>query len=378
LSDANLLYSDVESDLRSSVRDLLSDRCPPETLLSTVEGDRPYDDALWYTLRAELGLAGLAVPESLGGQGASTREVGLVLEELGRAVAPVPFLGSTVLATSVLLATDTTAAPATGLLHRLATGQATAALTVPLSTPPDAPFPNTVRAGADGSLSGSVRTVADARFADVLVVPAVGPEGVPGLYEVDTTAPGATRTDAVALDLTRPITDVTFDASPGRGLASADTAVAALKRGLLTGAGLLASEQLGLAQWCLDETVHYLKGRYQFGRPVGSFQALKHRLADLWLELVAARAAARYAADMLATGDPDTGVAVAIAQSYCGTVALRAAEECVQLHGGIGMTWEHPAHLYLKRAKADAIALGTPGRHRATLAGLVDLPSPGS
>lgn len=132
-----------------------------------------------------------------------------------------------------------------------------------------------------------------------------------------------------------------------------------------------------MAQWCLDETVRYLGERHQFGRVVGSFQSLKHRLADLWLEVVSARAAARNAADALASGAADAALAVAVAQAYCGPMAVRAAEEAVQLHGGIGMTWEHPAHLYLKRAKADEIALGTPGRHRATLAGLVGLPPTG-
>ncbi|GAA1191632.1 hypothetical protein GCM10009675_02510 [Prauserella alba] len=179
----------------------------------------------------------------------------------------------------------------------------------------------------------------------------------------------------VSFDLTRPIADVTFQGAAATRLAGPDHAPAAVSGALRTGAGLLASEQLGLAQWCLDETVEYLKGRYQFGRPVGSFQALKHRLADLWLELVGARAAARYAADTLARRDADAPVAVAVAQSYCAQTAVHAAEECIQLHGGIGMTWEHPAHLYLKRAKASQVAFGAPGRHRAVLGDLVDLPA---
>jgi alkylation response protein AidB-like acyl-CoA dehydrogenase len=180
----------------------------------------------------------------------------------------------------------------------------------------------------------------------------------------------------VSLDLTRPIADVTLTGAQGTRLAGPDRAASAVDGALRTGAGLLASEQVGIAQWCLDATVAYLRERHQFGRPVGSFQALKHRLADLWQELVLARAAARYAADTLATDDPDAPVAVSTAQSLCGTVAVHAAEECVQLHGGIGMTWEHPAHLYLKRAKANEIALGTPEQHRALLAPLVNLPGP--
>jgi alkylation response protein AidB-like acyl-CoA dehydrogenase len=372
---ADLLYSDVEDDLRTAVHDVLADRCPPEAVLARVEGEQPYDPELWRLLAAELGLAGLLVPEELGGQGASAREAAVVLEVLGGAVAPVPFLGSAILATSALLGCDTADRTVAGLLARLAAGEATAALAVPLSTAPGAGFPTVVRADAGGRLTGRVTSVADAIGADVLVVPAVGPHG-PGLYEVAVTA--AVVEPFSSLDLTRPLADVGFEASAGRLLPAAGPggAAAALDTALLTGAGLLASEQAGVAQWCLDATVDYLGQRHQFGRAVGSFQSLKHRLADLWLEVVSVRAAARAAADALATGSPDAAVATAVAQSYAAGVAVHAAEEAVQLHGGIGMTWEHPAHLYLKRAKADEIALGTPGRHRAALAGLVGLPAP--
>ncbi|WP_116113327.1 acyl-CoA dehydrogenase family protein [Amycolatopsis ruanii] len=363
---SDLLYSEVEEDLRASVRDLLGDQAGFSAVLARTESAEPYDLKLWRTLATDLGLAGLAVPESLGGQGASYREVAVVLEELGRSVAPVPFLGSAVLATAALQA-----AGDTELLPRLAAGEVVGALAVPLTSAPDAGFPGGVSANTEGALSGAVRTVADASVADVLTVPAVGPDG-PGLYAVEKTA--ATVTEVVSLDLTRRLADVSLDNASSRLLVSGPGAEAALRQALLVGAGLLASPQVGVAQWCLDETVAYLKQRYQFGRPVGSFQALKHRLADLYLEIVSARATARYAADTLATGDSDVPVAVAVAQSTCSAVALHAAEEAVQLHGGIGMTWEHPAHLYLKRAKSDELALGTPGRHRAALAGLVNLP----
>ncbi|WNI14730.1 acyl-CoA dehydrogenase family protein [Actinacidiphila sp. ITFR-21] len=366
----NLLYTDVEDTLRAAVRDVLADRCPPAAVLGRIEGGEPYDPALWRVLAADLGLAGLLVPEKLGGQGASAREAAVVLEELGGAVAPVPFLGSAVLATSALLGCDPADPGVAALLGRLAGGAATATLAVPLSTAPGDPFPHSVRADADGRLTGTVTSVADAVTADVAVVAAVGPEG-PGLYEVAAAEVAVRRFGA--LDLTRPPADLRLEAAAGRLLPAADPA-AALGSALLTGAALLASEQLGVAQWCLDETVRYLGERRQFGRIVGSFQSLKHRLADLWLEVVNARAAARAAADAVASEAVDAAVAVRVAQAYVSGVAVRAAEEAVQLHGGIGMTWEHPLHLYLKRAKADTIALGTPGRHRAALAALVDLP----
>jgi alkylation response protein AidB-like acyl-CoA dehydrogenase len=178
------------------------------------------------------------------------------------------------------------------------------------------------------------------------------------------------------LDLTRRISDLTLDGTPARRVAVAADAVAALRSALTFGAGLLASEQVGLADWCLESTVDFTRTRYQFGRPVGSFQALKHRMADIWAEVTSARAVARAAADALAVGAPDTALLVAVAAAHCSDVAVRAAEECLQLHGGIGMTWEHPVHLYLGRAKTSQIALGTPDRHRTTLATLADLPPP--
>ncbi|HEX5567554.1 MAG TPA: acyl-CoA dehydrogenase family protein [Streptomyces sp.] len=373
----DLLHSEVEEELRASVRALLTDRCPATSVLARCETAEPYDRELWQTLARDLGAAGLAVPEAAGGAGASVREAAVVLEELGRAAAPTPYLGSAVLATTALLAlVEDGGTEADALLAELASGERTATLAVPLSTAPgtDA-FPASVRADGAGTLTGAVTSVADAVTADVLLVPAVGREG-PGLYAALAGAKALTVTPRTSLDLTRPLADLTFTGTAARRLAGPGRAPAAVERALRTGAGLLASEQLGIAEWCLTAAVGHLTERWQFGRRLGSFQALKHRLADLWLDVVGARAAARYAAGTLAADDPDAPVAVAVAASHCGELAVRAAEECVQLHGGTGMTWEHPAHLYLKRAKADQIALGTPDHHRAALAALVDLPAP--
>lgn len=358
----NLLYTDVEDQLRASVRDLLGDRAQPAAVLARCESDQPYDLGLWRSL-CDLGATALHVPEELGGQGASVRETAVVMEELGRFVAPVPFLGSAVLATTALLGCE--AGPdVRSLLDSLGSGEV-GTLAVSLATAPGSAFPASVRAAADG-LHGQVRTVADAGPASVFLVPAVGTDG-PELHAV--AADQVTVTPVVSLDLTRPVADLALAGAASTLLAGPDSAGSAVDSALWTGAGLLASEQLGVAEWCLDTTVAYLKERHQFGRPVGSFQALKHRLADVWQDLVLTRATARNAAD-----DPSPRTA-SIAQSLGSPVTVHAAEEAVQLHGGIGMTWEHPAHLYLKRAKADAIALGTAGRHRQLLAPLIDLPA---
>ncbi|MFD6229149.1 acyl-CoA dehydrogenase family protein [Streptomyces sp. NPDC060232] len=364
---ADLLYSEAEEELRAAVRSLLAARCDAKAVLARAETGRPHDPALWRTLAVEIGTAGLLVPEKLGGQGAGHREAAVVLEELGRAVAPVPYLTSAVLATEILLGCDT--AEAAPLLAELASGHTVCAPAVALTLAPGAPLPAPVRDSGGGILTGTVNAVADAVAADVLLVPADT-----GLYAVR--AADTAVTPLVALDLTRPLATVTLEAAPGTRLADPATARAAIAGALLSAAGLLASEQVGLAEWCLTETVAHVKGRYQFNRPVGSFQALKHRLARLWLDVASARAAARAAADALATGAPDAPLTIAVAQAYCSGVAVRAAEECVQLHGGIGMTWEHPAHLYLKRAKADSLALGTAGHHRGLVADFAELPAP--
>ncbi|MFF4520870.1 acyl-CoA dehydrogenase family protein [Streptomyces bluensis] len=357
----DLLYTEEEDALRAAVRDLLDDHCDAAGVIVRTESDAPHDLELWKALSADMGLAGLLVPEARGGQGATHREAAVVLEELGRAVAPVPYLTSAVVATEALLACG----GVEDLLAELASGRTIGALAVALNTAPGGPY-KVVRE-ENGTLHGELTAVADAAVADVLLVPA--DDG--GLYAVDASA--ATAIPRVSLDLTRPLANVVLHGAQGRRLGDAEPAV---RRALRAGAGLLASEQLGLAEWALTETVRYLKERRQFNRPVGGFQALKHRLAQLWLELVSLRAAARNAADALATGSDDTDVAVAVAQAYAAPVAVHAAEEALQLHGGIGMTWEHPVHLYLKRAKADAIAYGTAGGHRAALAELVDLPAP--
>jgi alkylation response protein AidB-like acyl-CoA dehydrogenase len=377
----DLRYSEAEEELRGVVRGLFADRSPWPALLALIETTEPGDPALWRALATDLGCAGLLIPEDQGGAGATYREAAVVAEETGYAVAPVPYLGSSVVATATLLGSGDE------LLAGLASGQVTAALAVPFAQPP----PRTVQGAASSGvravlqepgdapdllrLSGQVSGVADALAADVLLVPA---EGKPfALCAVETAAGGVTPAPVVSLDATRPLADLVFDKAPGRVLAVNEAAGAAVLAGLWAGAAMLASEQLGVAQRCLDMTVAYVKERRQFARPVGSFQALKHRLADVWIAVTQARAAARYAAACLAGGDPDTPVAVALAKAACGEAAVQAAQECVQLHGGIGFTWEHPAHLLLKRAKSGSIAFGTPDRHRAALARMVGLPPAG-
>ncbi|MFC9967463.1 acyl-CoA dehydrogenase family protein [Nocardia ignorata] len=363
MTDVDLLYTEVEDDLRAVVRSVLTAHCEPGAVTALYDGDRALVDGLWKNIAVDLGLAGLLVPEADGGAGASAREAAVVLEELGRFVAPVPFLTSAVVATTALLGSGS------ALLGQLAAGERTAALAVPLTTAAHGALP-TVSAD-DGRLTGTVTSVAGALEADVLLVPATGPGGI-ALYAVATA--DARLTAVVSLDMTRQLADLEFDGAAGE-LVVAD-GEAAVRRALAAGTALLASEQYGVARWCLDETVAYLRERRQFGRVVGGFQAIKHRLADLYTAVESGNAAARYAAATLATDDTDAPVAASVAQAFCSDLAVHAGEEAVQLHGGMGMTWEHPAHLYLKRAKADQLAFGTAGAHRVRLAELVEVPRP--
>jgi alkylation response protein AidB-like acyl-CoA dehydrogenase len=432
VSSVDLLYTDTERSLAAALDDILAARSGPEGVIARTEQPETYDVALWKALASDIGIGGLLVPEALGGAGASYRELAAAAERLGAFVAPVPYLGSAVVATAVTLAAakaavaadsaeaaaatamaapgasaasrlfalrQATAAQAAGnpsagaaadLLRRLAGGAVTAALAVPATAAPAAALPergvalaSTVRlagtrqgdaAAGIFRLRGTIASVADALPADVLLVPA---EGVPnGLYLVEAGAPGVHRVPVTSLDMTRQLCDITLDDAPARQVAVGANANAAVQAGLVAGAAVLAAEQLGVAQRCLDMTVAYAKERRQFARQIGSFQGLKHRLADLWAAIAQARAVSRYAAACLASDDPDTPVAVALAKSTCCEAAVTAAQECVQMHGGIGFTWEHPAHLYLKRAKAASLAFGTPGAHRAALAALVNLPGP--
>ena len=368
-----LLYSEPEEELRTAVADLLADRAPWAAVPARTESDEPYDPELWKALGSGIGAAGLLVPEELGGAGASLREAAVVAEELGKAVAPVPFLGN-LTATALLLAAresgNGTVATADDLLGRIASGEVTAAVAIPFTRSPDTTYKGRVsvtpwppREGVhEARLTGRITSVADALPADVLLVPSDG-----SIYVVQ--AADARRTPVTSLDMTRVLCDIELDDTPGHLLA---IRYEPLSKALLSAAAVLASEQLGLAEQCLKTTVEYVKTRHQFGRPVGSYQGLKHRLAQLWVQIAQARAVARYAAS--ATGD-EQEIAVAVAQAHCSAVAVQAAEECVQMHGGIGFTWEHPAHLYLKRAKSASIALGSPARHRRRLAELVELPA---
>ncbi|MET0822239.1 MAG: acyl-CoA dehydrogenase family protein, partial [Aeromicrobium sp.] len=245
----------------------------------------------------------------------------------------------------------------------------TACLAVPWDTAPGELLPHLV--AVDGLVSGSVRSVAGVGDGPLVLPVTVDGQTAVAIASVD--APGVGLAPVTSLDTTRPLTDVTLDGVAVQVLATGQRAVDALDAALERAVVALAAEQVGLASWCLSTTVAHVQQRRQFGRLLGSFQALKHRLANLWIEVESASVAAEAAA----TTTADRAVLASVAQSLCSEVALHTAEECIQMLGGIGMTWEHPAHVYLKRALVDLSALGTPEQHRQRLATLVDLPPAG-
>lgn len=357
-SQFSLLETEDEKELAQTLRGLLNKRAEWQSVLARTEQEQSTDGELWKQIAGELGLAGLAVPEELGGAGASWREVGVVMTELGRYTAPVPYLGSAVLATAALLhAGDRT------LVSEIASGAKTAALLVPFTASATAAFDPTVTV-SEGRLTGTVPVVADALAADVLVVPAAD-----GLYAV--AASEATVAATLSLDMTRQLADVTLDGAQGTSLGG--DAAGAVRHALTIGAAMLACEMHGVAQNALDTAVAYMKQRYQFGRLIGSYQGLKHRMADVAVSVSQLAAAAKYAAACAGADDADLPVATAVAKAHASVTAVKAAEECLQMHGGQGMTWENPSHVMLKRAKADSLALGRADAHRAWLGELIGL-----
>ncbi|MDQ3053018.1 MAG: acyl-CoA/acyl-ACP dehydrogenase [Actinomycetota bacterium] len=368
-----LVINEDQEALRTAVRDLLSDHASWASVLARAETDAPYDISLWERLSHDLGVTGLLIPEEFGGAGGNARDLAVISEQLGAFVAPVPFLGSAVLATAALVAVRSEPV-ASELLRRLAGGETTATLGISATTVPGGVLSTTVQS-VGGLLTGTVTPVVDLAAAEHIIV-LTWDEGEPALYAIAPDAATAVVSAITPLDLTRPIGGLELAAAPGRLIVRGDPALAAVATALVTGAAMLAAEQIGVAQWALDTTVAYLKDRHQFGRPIGSFQALKHRMAQVWRRVGLARAAALAAADALAgESDPDEiARVVAVAASYCSETSVFATEEMIQLHGGIGMTWEHPAHLYLGRAKADELILGAPDQHRTRLADLVGLP----
>ena len=334
--------TDEQRGLRDALRTLLGKRSDSAAVRRAAEEPAGYDTTLWKVLCEQIGVAALGVPEELGGAGAGVRELQIVSEELGRTLTPAPMLGSAVLATALVNDLDDAQAKQS-LLPRIAAGTIAAV----------------AWAGADGlwsdgamevdgdRLSGTAHFVLDGDIAEILLVVADG-----AVYEIDTSL--AERTHTPTMDATRRLASVRLSGAQGRRIGPAD-ARPVLRTALDTAVIALAAEQVGAAAAVLDMTIAYSLVRHQFGRPIGSFQALKHRMADLHVLLEAARSAAYAAGD--GTLHPSA------AKAYCSEAFQTIAGEAIQLHGGIAITWEHDAHLYFKRAHGSVALFGSPRVH---------------
>jgi alkylation response protein AidB-like acyl-CoA dehydrogenase len=373
------LNEDQET-LAKYARDFLTNECPTAFVRTMMESDTAHDPS-FYSKMAGLGWMGIAIPEEFGGQGMTYVDLAVLLEETGRAVLPGPFFATVGLAAPVILEAggdDQRKA----LLTPLAAGERTA--TVAYTEPNarvDASGIEMTAQSANGSfsLSGIKSFVLDAHVADTLVVAARTSDGgdpTEGitLFAVDANADGVTISQLTAMDSTRRLCEIRFDGvtvGPDMLLGQVDKGWSPLERGLQKAAALLSAECVGGAAQVMDMSVEYARNRIQFGRPIGSFQAVKHKCADMLVDVELARSAMYFAAWAASDEESELPLAASMAKSFCSDAYLRVATNGIHVHGGIGFTWEHDMHLYFKRAKADEVLLGDPTYHRDLVARLV-------
>jgi alkylation response protein AidB-like acyl-CoA dehydrogenase len=365
----NFAFSEEQEELRRAVRRFLEDKSPePEVrrLMETTEG---YDPAVWSQMAKQLGLQALHIPEEYGGAGFTYVELVVVLEEMGRALLCAPFFSTVALAANAVLTCADDEAKK-DLLPGMASGETIATLALTEDSARwdlDAVTLVATRRGDGFRLDGHKMFVLDGHVADLILVVARTGSGL-GLFAVEGDAAGVTRTPLTTMDQTRKQARLEFSATPARLVGGEGDAGAGLASTLDLAAVALAAEQVGGAQRCLEMSVEYAKVRVQFGRPIGSFQAIKHKCADMLLEVESARSAAYYAGWSAAHAPEELPVVACLAKAYCSDAYFHAAAENIQIHGGIGFTWDHPAHLYFRRAKTSELLLGDPAYHRELLA----------
>jgi alkylation response protein AidB-like acyl-CoA dehydrogenase len=371
-------FSEEQEALRRVVRAFLDDTSPPAEVRRLMATEAGFEPTMWRRMGTELGLQGLAVPEEYGGAGGGLVEVGLVLEEMGRALLCAPYFASAVLATTALLRCADEPARKRWL-PGLASGEliGTFAITEDSARWDRAGVTLAARPSGDRwLLSGHKTFVLDGAMADVIVTVARMPDGV-GVFLVDGDAAGLARTTLPTMDQTRRQARLEYRDVAATPVQTEGDGWQLVSEVLDRAAAALAAEQCGVAARALDMAVEYAKVRHQFGRPIGSFQAIKHMLADVLVDLESARAAAHFALLAADHGDPDLPAVASLAKAFCSDACLSATTENIQVHGGIGFTWEHPAHLYLKRAKTAQLLLGDPTYHRELLAQRIGLaPTP--
>ncbi len=365
----NFAFSEEQEELRRITRQFLESKSPETEVRRLMETTEGYDPAVWSQMANELGLQSLVIPEEYGGQGFTYVELTVVLEEMGRALLAAPFYSTVVLATNAILHSGDEAAKKE-LLPGIASGETIATLAL---TEPNGKWDlsgveaTATRDGDSWTIDGTKMFVLDGHVADLIVVAARTGEGL-SLFSVAGDAAGLTRTPLATMDQTRKQAKLEFAGVPATLIGTDGGADEVLGRVLDLAVVALAAEQVGGAQKVLDMSVEYAKDRVQFGRPIGSFQAIKHKCADMLLEVESAKSAAYYAAWCAAELNDELPEVACLAKAYCSEAYFHSAAENIQIHGGIGFTWEHPAHLYFKRAKSSELLFGDPTYHRELLA----------
>jgi alkylation response protein AidB-like acyl-CoA dehydrogenase len=366
-------FTSDQTLLKSSARAFLDEHCKPATVRLLWEDARGESEAMWKEM-AQLGWLGLSLPEEHGGSGLGMVETALLLEELGRAAYPGPYW-PTVLAGQAIAEAGTDSQKKRWL-GAIAGGGARATLTLldaDLDWNPSALATRADRTTSGWQLTGTKRYVAWSHVADVLLIPARAPEG-PSLFLVDPSASGLTSSPLQSMDPGLRLAHLTLDRVPVRAdeaLGAPGSAGALVARLLRRGAIGAAAEMLGAARRCLDMAVGYAKVREQFGQPIGSFQAIRHKCAEMLLETENSHAAVYYAAWALDAGADDAETAASIAKSYVGDASRKVCGEAIQVHGGIGFTWEYDLHMYFKRAKGLEAQYGDADYHRELIVGAV-------
>ncbi|MEV7734567.1 acyl-CoA dehydrogenase family protein [Streptomyces sp. NPDC088921] len=368
----DLTFSEEQDELRKVVRSFLAKHSDEATVRRLAGDPHGHDPVVWRRMAGELGLQGLAVPEEYGGSGFGYVDLGIVFEEAGRALLCGPYFATVALAAEALLRCGDEQARG-DILPGIASGEtvATLALTEDGGRWDEQGIGLTAAHDGTGGwrLTGVKTYVPDGHLADLLLVAARTPSGISLLAVGTADAPGLTRTPLPTLDQTRKQARIEFTDTPARLLGPEGGSWPALERTLATAAVLLAAEQVGGAAAALDAAVEYAKIREQYGRAIGSFQGIKHKCADMLMEIESARSAAYGGLWALDAGDEtEIAMAAALAQAFCSEAFTKVAADNIQVHGGIGFTWEHPAHLYFKRAKSSEVLLGTPSYHRELLA----------
>ena len=361
-------FSPEQEQLRAVVRRFLGQKSPEAEVRRLMETPEGYDRAVWQQLARELDLLGIIIPESYGGSGFGFLELSVILEEMGRALFCAPYFSTVVLAANALLASGDAAA-CTTFLPQIAAGDLIATFAIPPGRPDDNPGVAAARQDDGYVLDGFADFVVDGHIADLIVVPAtISGDSSASLFALSAARSLPTqvlkRTLLPSMDATRKIARLEFNRAPAQLLGEPGSGQAVVDSVRARAAVALASEQVGICQWGLAASVSYAKTRFQFARPIGSFQAVKHKIADMLVALESAKAVAYYAAWAAATDAPDLNVTSSLAKAECSEAALDVAAETIQVHGGIGFTWEHPAHLYFKRAKSAELFLGPPSYHR--------------